>query len=270
MPSQVTRLPRITVAVPCRDAERWIRTALASLLGQGYPDLEVVVQDGASRDGTVDVLRAHADRISWTSEPDAGQADALNRAFARATGEVLGWLNADDLLLPGSLERIGRAFLDPSVEAVCGWSVVVDEEGRPVGTQVYPAPTREVLRLRPRLPQETVYWRRGVRDRLGPLDASLDLCFDREWWLRMAEAGVVPRLLRTFLAAYRRHPAQKGARLRERARAEEVEILRRVHGPAADPETLRRRVPWAWRARKRLLKRLARWGLLGRPALPPG
>jgi glycosyltransferase involved in cell wall biosynthesis len=255
--------PRITVVTPSLNQARWLPEAIASVRDQGYPDLEHLVVDGGSTDGSLEVLRASPSALRWTSGPDAGQAAALNRGFSTATGEVLGWLNADDLLLPGALARIGRAFEDPAVEAVCGWSLVVDEEGRRVGAQVHPQPTRETLLLRPRLAQETVYWRRSVLERVGPLDESLHLCLDRDYWLRMAEAGVVPRLLRRFLAAYRVHGAQKGATRRDEARAEEERILRRVHGPGATAAALRSRLPLTWRLKKRALRAALRLGLLG-------
>jgi glycosyltransferase involved in cell wall biosynthesis len=230
----------------------------------------VIVLDGGSTDGTVEVIRRFAESAwiaHWRTGPDAGQAAALNEGFARATGDVMGWLNGDDRLLDGALGRVEHAFRDPAVEAVCGWSAIVDAEGRRLDVQVHPQPTRDVLLRRPRLAQETVYWRRSVWERLGPLDASLHLCMDREYWLRMAQAGVVPRLIRSFQAAYRVHDAQKGATRRAEADREYAEILRRVHGPDADAEALRRGLPLGWRLKKRLLRHAARLGLLGAPAL---
>jgi glycosyltransferase involved in cell wall biosynthesis len=260
------RLPSLTVVTPVLNQARWLEQAVESVLSQGYPALEYVVVDGGSTDGTLDVVRRHAARItSWVSEQDGGQVDAIEKGFARSSGEVLGWLNADDVLLPGALHRVGEAFLDPSVEAVCGWSVVIDADGRRVGTQVYPQPTRDVLLRRPRLPQETVYWRRSVRDRIGPLDPTLHLCFDRDYWLRMAEAGVVPRRIPRFLAAYRRHDGQKGALRRPEVRAEERRVLQRVHGPAADPDALAAGLPWGWRLRRSLLRRAAAIGWIRPP-----
>jgi glycosyltransferase involved in cell wall biosynthesis len=255
--------PRISVVTPSMNQARWLPAAIESVASQECFGVEHIIVDGGSTDGSVDVLRKEQQRIAyWDSERDAGQADAINRGFARATGDVMGWLNSDDLLLPGALTAIGTAFDDPAVQAVCGWSVTVDEDGKRVGAQVYPQPTREVLRLRPRLAQETVYWRKSVWERLGPLDASLHLCLDRDYWLRMAEAGVVPRLIRRFLGAYRVHPGQKGATQREAARAEETRILERVHGPGATADTLRAKLPLGWRLRKKALRTALRLGWL--------
>jgi glycosyltransferase involved in cell wall biosynthesis len=251
---------------PVLDQARYLETAIESVLSQGYPALEYVVVDGGSTDGTVDVIRRHASRLtSWVSEKDHGQADAVEKGFRRSSGEVVGWLNADDALLPGALHLVGEAFLDSGVEAVCGWSVVIDAEGRRIGTQVYPQPTRDVLLRRPRLPQETVYWRRSAGVRIGPLDPSLHLCFDRDYWIRMAQAGIVPRLIPRFLAAYRTHDEQKGARLRPEARREERLVLQRVHGPHADPDALAADLPLGWRVRRSLLRKAAALGLLRPP-----
>lgn len=251
------------MVTPSLNQARWLPAAIESVASQDLFGREHLVVDGGSTDGSVDILRKVGQSLAyWDSEKDAGQADAINRGFRWATGDVMGWLNADDLLLPGALTAIAEAFDDPEVEAVCGWSVTIDEEGRRVGAQVYPQPTREVLRLRPRLAQETVYWRRSVWERLGPLDPSLHLCLDRDYWLRMAEAGIVPRLLRRFLAAYRVHGEQKGATRREEARAEETRILQRVHGPGVTADSLRSRLPLGWRLRKKALRTALRLGWL--------
>jgi glycosyltransferase involved in cell wall biosynthesis len=259
---------RISVVVPVKNQARWLDAALGSVLGQ-EAEVEAIVLDGGSTDGTLDVIRRHGPRLAWwRSGPDAGQTAALNEGFRRATGDAMGWLNADDLLLPGALARVRRAFDDPAVGATCGWSVTIDADGRRVGAQVYPQPTRETLLLRPRLAQETVYWRRSVWERLGPLDEGLHLCMDREYWLRMAKAGIVPRLLRAFVAAYRVHAEQKGRLRPDAARAEEREILRRIHGEDADAESLRKRLPVGWRFRKRMLRNALRLGLLRVPPVP--
>ena len=104
-------LPRISVVVPSYEQGEYLEQALRSLLLQGYPDLELLVVDGGSQDSSVDVLRNYESYLDfWVSEADRGQTHAINKGFERATGEVLGWLNSDDILLPGSLERIGAAF----------------------------------------------------------------------------------------------------------------------------------------------------------------
>jgi glycosyltransferase involved in cell wall biosynthesis len=103
--------PKLTIITPSFNQGAFIERTIRSVLGQGYPALEYVVQDGASDDGTLAVLDAYRDRLAaCVSEPDGGQADALNRAFARTGGEIMGWINSDDMLLPGALAAVARHF----------------------------------------------------------------------------------------------------------------------------------------------------------------
>lgn len=264
-------LPRITVVIPSYQQGRYLSEAIESALAQDYPDLEVLVVDGGSTDGSREVIERHAARLAWwTSEKDGGQADAINKGLARSTGQVLGWLNSDDLLLPGALRRIGETFAArPRVQAVCGWRELIDADGRPVSSLAFPQPTPAVLRRRPILPQETVYWRRELGERLGPLDASLRFSMDLEYWLRMLEAGVVPRLIRAFQGVFRWHPEQKSANLLDVARAENTRLLGGALGVGeVDPDVVRKQLPWWWRTKLKLYRQATKWGWLGRTRVP--
>ena len=104
------RLPSISLVTPSLNQGKFIRATIESVLNQGYPDLDYRVQDGGSTDGTLTVLRSYEERVPFVSEKDAGQADAINKGLAHATGEVLGYLNSDDVLRPGALAAVGEAF----------------------------------------------------------------------------------------------------------------------------------------------------------------
>lgn len=262
--------PTITVVTPSFNQGRFLGATIESVLAQGYPALEYVIVDGGSQDGSREVIARYADRLAWSvSEPDEGQADAINKGFARTTGELMGWLNSDDLLLPGALFTIARAFRDARVQAVCGWRECIDEAGAPVSSMAYPQPTAEVLRRRTLLPQETVYWRRSLWRALGPLDASLSFSMDVDYWLRMVDAGVVPRLIPEFLGAFRWHGAQKSATLLEVEREELSRLLARANGlERVDVEALRASTPWLWRARLKLHRKATKLGWLGRTRVP--
>src|SRR5262249_27220870 len=120
----------ISIVTPSFNHARFIERTLCSVLGQdGNFDLEYLVIDGGSTDGTLDILKKYQDRLTWTSEPDDGQSDAINKGLHRATGEVVGWLNSDDVLYPGALERVVAVFRDqPSVEWLHGRCEIIDAE----------------------------------------------------------------------------------------------------------------------------------------------
>jgi glycosyltransferase involved in cell wall biosynthesis len=128
-----TSLPSISLVTPSLNQGRFIRATIESVLSQEYPALEYFVQDGGSTDGTLDLLAAYAGRVPFVSEPDRGQADAINRGLRRSHGEVVGYLNSDDLLRPGALRAVGEAFAArPDVVFVWGRATYVEAEGTTV------------------------------------------------------------------------------------------------------------------------------------------
>ncbi|MCX5661558.1 MAG: glycosyltransferase family 2 protein [Planctomycetota bacterium] len=257
-------LPRITVVTPSFRHAAYLETTLRSVLDQGYPNLEYFVVDGGSDDGTVDILRKYDGQLAWwCSEKDRGQTHAINKGLARATGEIIVWVNSDDLLLPGSLQQIARAFARPGVDAACSWVTVVDPQGKRVGLRTYPQPTAAVLRCRSLLACPGVFWRKSLMDRIGLLDESLQVCMDLDYWMRMVEHGVVPKLIPRFLASFRVHPEQKTQNLLPAWEREWRGVFERVHGPGVTEKSLKRQVPRLWRYA--LLKRATRLGLVRPP-----
>jgi glycosyltransferase involved in cell wall biosynthesis len=233
---------RITLVTPTLNQSRFIERTLRSVLDQrGAFELEYLVQDGGSTDGTLDILRRQEDRLAWRSEPDAGQADALNRAFRRATGDVVGWLNSDDLLLPGALDRVARAFeQDPAAVWLHGGCEIVDEADRPIRRWIarYKAHrcrrySRRSLLLENYVSQMTVFWRREALAAAGFLDPTLHLSFDYEYWLRLSRLGD-PLYLPEPLAAFRWYPTSKsGANFVRQQLHEDQEVFLR-HAPPGD------------------------------------
>ena len=206
--------PGVSVVVPSLDQARYLSQALDSVLSQAVA-VELLVMDGRSRDGTVDVLRAYGDRVQWVSEPDAGQAAAINKGFRRATAPVVAWLNADDSYLPGALAA-ALSFLDarPDVDAVYGDAQYVDAGGgflRPYPAEDY-EPSRLVRRAVCTIPQPAMFLRRRVVERVGLLDESLSYALDFEYWLRMAAAGLRLHHLPIPLATLRLHAQAKSVR----------------------------------------------------------
>lgn len=222
--------PRFTIVTPSFNQARFLEATIASVLDQDYPQVEYIVLDGGSTDGSVDIIRRYADRLAcWVSTPDRGQADAIARGFRLGSGNILGWLNSDDLLLPGCLSRVAREFAHhPDVGVVYGSRVLIDAEGREVGR--YSPPTilsRLYFSLGQWLPQESSFWRRSVYDAAGGLDTSLYFCLDYSLFVRMWPLTRFRRM-RATLGALRVHPDTKTSRS-ARVMEEENEVIRRAH-----------------------------------------
>jgi GT2 family glycosyltransferase len=208
----MSRRPLVSIAVPSYNQGRWLEEALRSLLEQGYEALEVLVADGGSTDGSIDVLRRYEDRLAWwTSGPDGGQAAGLNAAFAHASGEVLGWLASDDTLLPGAVERVmAELERDPELLLVYGEAVFVDDDGR----ELFPLEPRPfdveamVRACENHVVQPGSLFRRRAYELAGPFDEDAYYFFDFEFALRVARHGRVAPI-RDRLATYRVHPESK-------------------------------------------------------------
>jgi glycosyltransferase involved in cell wall biosynthesis len=261
------RAPAITFSIvtPSRNQGAFLERTVHSVLGQGYPHLEYIVQDGGSTDGSKEILQRHGDRFkNWASEPDGGQTQAINRGFRHATGEVLAYLNSDDLLLPGTLHYVAD-FLDrhPEVDVVYGHRVVIDEDDNEIGRWVLPRHDAEVLAWSDFVPQETLFWRRGIWERVGAaLDESFQFAMDWDLLLRFRAAGATFARLPRFLGAFRVHPAQKTtAQLDEVGVPEMDRLIRRCHGRLVPPRERQRRV-FGYLCRHGLYYQAYRLGLL--------
>lgn len=202
--------PRITIVTPSFNQGLYLEEAIQSVLSQEYPNLEYVIRDGGSTDGSVDVIRRYETQLSgWVSEPDAGPAQAINRGFAGGGGDILGWLNADDLYLPGTLRAVAEAFVQrPDAALVYGEGWYIDEAGRHIEPCRFVRRTfnRRYLVNRDPVLQPAAFWRRSLWQAVGPLDESLRWVFDWEWFIRAHAKGSFHYLPRD-MALYRVQPA---------------------------------------------------------------
>lgn len=218
--------PRIAIVTPSFNHGRFLRATIDSVLGQNYPGLFYHVQDGGSGDDTVDVLKSYGDRISWRSEPDKGQADAINIGFAGIDSDIMAYLNSDDTLLPGTLAYVAGFFQQrPEIDFVYGHRIFIDYAGAEIGRAVFPAHDTEALKYAGYVAQETMFWRRRVWDGVGPMDIGFHYALDWDFMLRAEAAGFKMARLRRFLACFRVHDEQKTTKNYERGRAE-MQILR--------------------------------------------
>jgi hypothetical protein len=180
--------PRVSVVMPSYNHARYLRSAIESVLSQGYADLELIVIDGGSRDDSVEILKSYGDRLRFVSERDRGQADAINRGFALATGDVLCWLNSDDMFMPGTVPRVVRAFeAHPHVDFVYGRGWDIDESGRIIDEAgVLTFDLWRLIHQRNFIHQPSCFFRRSLIERVGPIDESLHYVMDWELWIRFA------------------------------------------------------------------------------------
>ena len=259
------RPPSITLVTPSFGQAAFLERTLRSVMDQHYPRLEYIVQDGGSRDGTPAILERYRARLArCVSAPDGGQADAINRGFAGTTGEVMGYLNSDDLLLAGTLHAVAAAFeRHPEVDVVYGHRIVVDEDDREIGRWLLPPHDDAVLSWADYVPQETLFWRRRIWDRVGArMDESFRFALDWDLLLRFRDAGARFLRLPRFLGCFRVHAAQKTSSQMEDLGLVEMALLReRCHGRAVTDDEIRRQVrPYLWR--HLALHKLYRLGLV--------
>lgn len=222
--------PRISVVTPVRNQAAFIEQTLRSVLDQGYPALEYLVQDGASTDGTTRIIERHAHRLArFESRADAGQTAAINAAMRHASGELMAWLNGDDLLLPGALACVARYFdAHPQVDAAYGHRVLIDEHGFEIGRWVLPAHDDRILSWLDFVPQETLFWRRRAWERVGAaLDESFRFAMDWDLLVRLRDSGARIARIDRFLGAFRVHAAQKTSEQLHDVGIEEMARIRR-------------------------------------------
>ncbi|HEY1191883.1 MAG TPA: glycosyltransferase family 2 protein [Gemmata sp.] len=225
--------PVISIATPSFNQGHFLEHTIHSVLSQEYPRLEYVVQDGGSTDRTAEVLDRHRSKLfRCESRKDNGQSQAINLGLAGTTGEIMAYLNSDDLLLPGALHTVAKYFEDhPDVDVVYGHRVLIDGEGYELGRWVLPKHSDEMLRWADYVPQETMFWRRRIWDKVGGIDESFRFAMDWDLLLRFQAAGAKMVRLPRFLGAFRIHNSSKTMTVVNTQGMAEMSRLRlRVHG----------------------------------------
>jgi glycosyltransferase involved in cell wall biosynthesis len=221
-------LPRISIVTPSLNQAAFLERTIKSVLEQGYPNLEYIVMDGGSTDGSVDIIRKYADRLTyWVSQPDGGQSAAINAGWRRATGDVLAWLNSDDYYLPGTLHWAGEFFAKHvDTWLVYGRALLVDAYGTRLGTVGWPYHRRTMMFRRQCMPQPSAFLRRDALDAVGTLDPDLHYTMDLDLFLRVAGVSQ-PVHTRRALAVMTVHPGAKSSRGRASMARDRWRVRRR-------------------------------------------
>jgi len=205
-------LPKITIVTPSFNQAHFIEETINSVLSQNYPNLEYIIIDGGSKDNTINIIKKYEKYLSyWISEPDKGQSDAINKGFHRSTGDILHWLNSDDLLVPGALQTIAEYFMNnPDIGCVIGDQEVIDEKGNTLMVRkVVPFHFRTALFTASLVPQPSAPFTREAWLKTGDLDITLQYQMDFEYYLRMAKKGVKFGIIPKTLSKFRIHSDSK-------------------------------------------------------------
>ncbi|MCM8776638.1 MAG: glycosyltransferase [Candidatus Omnitrophica bacterium] len=232
----------ISVVMPSYNQAKFIRQSIDSVLAQKYPNLELIVVDGASTDGTVEILKGLKDSIRWVSEPDKGQADAINKGFSMSAGEVLAWLNADDLYAPDALYHVGEFFAShPDTMWAVGHVSIVDETGREIRKLIswYKAQRLRHYSYRALLTENFIsqmgtFFRRAALQHVGGVEPSLYYAMDYDLWLRLGKQ-FTPGLIDKKLAKFRMYPTSKSITGFDRQFLEELDVAKKYAGRSTWP-----------------------------------
>ncbi len=232
------RFPRISVIIPSYNQGQFLEMTLRSILNQEYPNTEIIIMDGGSTDGTVDVLKRYERYVSyWVSEPDKGQAAAINKGMAMATGQLIGWQNSDDLYLPGFFHLVADALHKyPDGDLFFGNVYLIDDQNRVYQeSRFVPFALRELICLGWNLSSQAVFVQRSLLGRVGPMREDISVGFDWDWFIRVGRVVARPILLGQSGGCYRVHPASKLSTESAARRAHIEQDIRRTHGiPSPD------------------------------------
>lgn len=268
------RLPSISVITPSFNQGAFIARTLASVASQCYSPLEHLVFDGGSTDNTLSVLLQAESPVEWDSQADGGQADAVNKGLQAARGDVIAWINSDDIYYPQAFARVAARFAaDPALDVVYGDADHIDLQDQPF--EPYPTAVWDPLLL-PHvcfICQPALFFRRQVLDRVGLLNPALRYCMDYEFWLRMASAGCRVAYLPRKLAGSRLYPSNKTLADKPAVHREIAEMLLARTGTVplrwvmayanhtAAARWLPERHPWLYRLEvlRQLLRNQWRW-----------
>ena len=246
-----TQNPLVSVITPSYNQALFLEATIHSVLEQDYPNLEYIIVDGGSTDGSPEIIRRYADRLAWwVSEKDRGHADALNKGFTRAHGQILAWLNSDDIYYPGAITAAVRALQsNPDVGMVYADADLTDEHGQIIGRFASrQTDYNKLLRGSVHIPQATTFFRADLWQQVGPLNLDLFFSFDYDLWVRLAKISSLLYLPQRW-AAFRLHVGGKSVKNDDLCYPDMLKVYARERGQGISWLWLRaktRRLIYAW------------------------
>jgi len=226
-------LPTISIITPTLNQAKYIEFTIESVLSQKYPCLEYLIIDGCSTDGTLEILKKYGGKIKWISEPDNCQVDAINKGINRVSGEIIGYLNSDDIYSPGALLKIGKYFQEnPATMAITGKCHNINEFGRhtrPLVTNyknlLLKTKRFDLLKIMNYVAQPATFWKRELHDQLGYFNPEYRYAMDYDFWLRIDQKYNI-HFMDDYLASFRIYPTSITSSNSRRQFQEEYKIAR--------------------------------------------
>lgn len=251
----MNKSPLVTIVTPSYNQAQYLEETIQSVLGQTYKNIEYILVDGASQDNTMEIIKKYEKKLThWISEKDKGQTDAINKGFSMARGEILGWINSDDTLLPNAIEEAVAFLRDNSqVGLVYGDANYIDEKSNVIGN--FPAAQTDLAKLRRgyvHIPQQASFFRKNLWDQVGPLDDSFFFAMDYDLWTRLASVSELRYLPGRLWGKFRLHEDAKTIAADDRCWPEMLRVHYREGGKWLSPIVLKYQI-------RKLVAPLIRW-----------
>ena len=221
--------PRITVITPSFNQAKYLERTILSVLNQEYPNLEYIIIDGGSKDGSLEIIKKYAGHLAyWVSEPDQGQSAAINKGLARASGDWVCWQNSDDIFYPQAFERVLKVIQsNPGLDVIFGDILLIDQHDHVIRQQCYVNPTfNSLLAEGMVISNQSAFWKASIHKKIGYMNESLHYCFDFEWFLRLLKGTKHNYHIPKFLGGLRIHGQTKASLKKDEFHKEVERIIK--------------------------------------------